>query len=346
MSIYRNSDFYIHNNQFKVNETSSSSSSLLQTNNSNKNKNKLKGALLNLTGNFFLSISIFLTKYIITHYDYVPLLSMHFYRSIPTFLIATYQCLREFQVMEIKSKVCSNLKTLLFRCANAFVNFIALILAAKYLKITTSSTIYSISPVVTSFLAVLFLNEKVTHFNLVCLIVSLIGCVILSNPFRIGQSSSTSQTDDSLIGFIFAFIFVFSRGTTVILQKTLSSNIPIALSILVINFSNFILSFFLSSLFSENGLYSLILQGYSEVLLLIISGINIYVAMFLIFSSLKEADVVFLQMFYPSIILFGFILSTCLFNEVHGFFDFLGAGIVLIINIYSSYKVYLESVNM
>lgn len=332
MYIYRNSDFSLE--PFKINEPEDNIEAeavLTEL----VNKDKIKGAFFNMLGNLLLSVSLFLVKYISNTYPYIPTVAINFYQVIPIIIISGYRLLSISSVSETVSKVTKHKKVLFFRCTNSFINFITLILASRYLRITTCSTIYSLSPIITSFMAVFFLNDKLTRVNVICLIVSLIGCLLLANPFK-----ESKEGEDTLFGFFFAFIFIFSRGSTVILQKTLSNLISIELSIFIINFSNLIISFTFSLTFN----YSLVLNGTPEFFLLMLNGIISFTFLFFLFTSLTYSNVVFLQMFYPSIILFGFILSTCFSNEKHVLFDFIGAGIVLIVNIYSSYFAYKSSI--
>lgn len=305
-----------------------------EENNEHK-ENKFKGAIYFMISCLLLTTSIFLSKIISIKYRYISSFTQNMYRSIPPILISYYFMRKHDAISTFRSLYIK----LIIRSFTNFVNISSLTLSSYFLKVTTSTTISSLTPIVTSVMAVAFLKETMTKTNIICLFISFIGCLILAKPFSHEGSSEEYGNNDHFIGYLFAFIYLFSRSTAIILQKTLSSKIDTQLIIFLINLLGLILSFLVCIFFY--GMSSLKV-GINEFGLLMISGIVIYLGNFFTMISIREAKIVFLQMLFPSIILFGFIVSVVFFKDTHDYSDYIGACIVFLINIYNSYDAYVE----
>ncbi len=64
---------------------------------------------------------------------------------------------------------------------------------------------------------------------------------------------------------------------------------------------------------------------------------------FFIMKALELDEVTYVQLFNPTVIAYGFILSICFTNESHDLFDFIGSAVILIVNIGITYKAYKDS---
>lgn len=340
------------NSNLEFNDTN-----LLFDNNNNNNEldktdDRLKSTLLYLIGCLCFTLSIMVHKHISDCYSYLGAHSQNLYRCLTVIIMSYFQLIREINNKEIIHKIIfSDYRlSLLLRCSIAFVNILFTILMSSNLRLSTSTTISSLSPLITAFGAIVFLNEKVTKTNIICLVISLIGCVILSNPFNSNNNVEDTlnkkiKNSDSVYGLICAFIFLLSRSFTVLLQKKLSNKIDPKIIILSISLFSFIMSFIIISVFYNGKDVVFLLYTINELFLLILSGVLMFYCQYFIFKAVIMSPVSYLQLFYPSIILFGFVISLVFTNDKHGVSDFVGATIILCVNIYSSYEAYLIGQN-
>ena len=338
--IYRNTDINLREN-LKINdeaikeEVVDTPFTLSVRKSITQHSNRFQGAIEYLIGCLVFTFIMMIYKYTNVHYSYIPILTQNFYRSIIIAIISYVIMKNQISNEEIlKNTINSEYRqSILYRSLVAFINFVSLTACSNFLRLTTSTTFTSLSPIVTAFFATIFLNEKVTKVNIICLIVSLIGCLFLAKPFN-----NNSDGEDLPIGYISAAVFLLSRSGTVILQKKLSDKVNLQALMFSLSLVSVVLSFVLLIIQGD----IILLHGIKEYILLFISGFVFYIGQLLIFRAVGMANIVFLQMFYPSIILFGFIISLVIFNEQHDIYDYFGASLVLAINIYNSYDAYLE----
>ena len=315
-----------------------SDASSKQINETDPSTNKIRGAVEYTFGCLLFTISVMVIRATYLNYTYIPVLTQNLYRTIPSLVISFYYVYNSFTLeTALKCTIYSEYKiSIISRSLIAFINLMSLTISANFLRVTTSSTFSSLNPIVTTFMALIFLGEVVTNTNVICLLISVFGCLLIAKPFT---DTNDSSKVDSWLGIIAAIVFLISRSGSVILQKLISTKIDLQLLMLSINFVNIVFSLFIMIFITGD---AIILTGMNEILLLFLSGILRYFAQYLTFSALYYADVVFLQLFYPSIILFGFISSIVFFNDQHDMYDYIGASLVLVINLYNSYEVLLE----
>lgn len=305
----------------------------IQTN-ENQKDNKLKGSLYFMISCLLFTMTILISKYISIKYPYISSFKQNAYRSIPALIISFFNMRNEEILQTLKKEY----PKLFIRSITNFINNISLTLSSYFLKVTTSTTISSLIPIVTSLMAVYLLKERLTRTNIICLIISFIGCIILAKPFIDNGSNEEYGKSDSLAGYVFALVYLVSRSLSIILQKTISQKVDLQLVIFSINTMSICLSIIIELYFYNSNL----LIGVEEFGVMVFSGVIMYYASLFTMMSIRETKIIFLQMLYPSIILFGFLVSVVFFGERPGVSDFIGAFIVLFINIYNSYDVYYE----
>ncbi len=251
-----NNKFYLSEDRFIPSTPFEISPNIVK--NENSINQKLQGALEYLLGCLVYTITIMIGKYIHLKYSYIPILTQNFYRSFIIAVISYIVMINQLSYQEILNETINSTyrKEIINRCICGFFNFITLAGSSNYLRMTTSSTITSLSPLITVFFALVFLKEKINNTNIICLIVSLIGCLILAKPFA--KHSGTDQ--DTAIGYIYIAVFLITRSGTVILQKQLSNKISIQTIMFCISFTGSILTLVLLILNGE----SLILNGLYE----------------------------------------------------------------------------------
>lgn len=297
--------------------------------------NNLIGAVEYLIGCLGYSIVIMMGKYFNIHYGYIPILTQNIYKFIIIIIISMIVLKYQLNNKQIlNNTIYSEYKfSIIWRCIVGFINFLSLTACSNYLKVTTSTTISCLSPLVTSVFAMFILYEKMSKTNFVSLILSIIGCLILSIP----SSSIDNIEKDSTLGFLSGIIFLITRSGTVILQKSLSDKVNIQAIMLCISLFGLIVNLIMIIISNDRLLF-----GFEETVILIISGVIFYFAQWFIFRAITKSPVIYLQMFYPSIILFGFVLGIVCFDTKYQFLDYFGAGIVLFVNIYNSLEAYLD----
>ena len=70
-----------------------------------------------------------------------------------------------------------------FRCLTGFIWIQCYFLSLKYMPIGMAITIIFSSPILTTFLAYMFMGETITEWDILSLISSFIGVIILNKPF-------------------------------------------------------------------------------------------------------------------------------------------------------------------
>ena len=75
-------------------------------------------------------------------------------------------------------------KVIILRSVCGFVGYIGQVTAVKYMPVSTASCIFFTCPIWTALLAFFFLKEKINKYDIIQIISSFIGSLIISNPFE------------------------------------------------------------------------------------------------------------------------------------------------------------------
>ena len=171
---------------------------------------KYRVHLLTLLAMLFWGISFVWSKVVFLTYS--PITTIFFRLTISVIFLFLYMVLaRQFE--KIKSK---DLKYLLLSALfNPFLYFLGENFGLQRVSASLTSVIIATIPVITPFIVIFFYNERITRINILGLIVSFVGVLII-------VFSDTQQLQGNFLGILILFIAVFSAIFYTIFVKKLS----------------------------------------------------------------------------------------------------------------------------
>ena len=93
-------------------------------------------------------------------------------------------------------------RIIIFRSLVGFIGVTGLFNSIKYLPISTTNVLFFTSPLIAAVIAFFVVKEKITIFDLMCLVLAFIGVILINNPFA--NHASTGSLYTKLIGSAFA----------------------------------------------------------------------------------------------------------------------------------------------
>jgi len=171
---------------------------------------KYRVHLLTLLAMLFWGISFVWSKVVFLTYS--PITTIFFRLAISVIFLFLYMMLaRQFE--KIKSK---DLKYFLLSALfNPFLYFLGENFGLQRVSASLTSVIIATMPVITPFIVIFFYNERITRINILGLIVSFAGVLII-------VFSDTRQLQGNFSGILILFIAVFSAIFYTIFVKKLS----------------------------------------------------------------------------------------------------------------------------
>jgi len=171
---------------------------------------KYRVHLLTLLAMLFWGISFVWSKVVFLTYS--PITTIFFRLTISVVFLFLYMMVtRQFE--KIKQK---DLKYLLLSALfNPFLYFLGENFGLQRVSASLASVIIATIPVITPFIVIFFYNEKITRINILGLMVSFVGVLII-------VFSNTQQLQGNFTGIFVLFIAVFSAIFYTIFVKRLS----------------------------------------------------------------------------------------------------------------------------
>lgn len=257
-----------------------------------KEENKFLAIILNLLGYLSFTTIIFSHRFISLNYPHLTSDLQNLSRGVVSFSISIFAVYYNgITLSDCLSKVsiCDS-RIFFFRVISGGITPFFLTGMGNNLRLSTSLTLTNLLPIVISVTATYFLNEIFSIEDLICLILCLIGCLMITKPFgnsasnqdinTIDSLNTTSQvgslnntdsitinsisknnagsnvshqkiSEDSLIGLVFAGLSLTSRTIAFITQKIVGEQVELIVLQVFVMGTNTILSVIKFMFFSE-----------------------------------------------------------------------------------------------
>lgn len=210
-----------------------------------------------------------------------------------------------------------NLKLIILRCLLGTTGMLLTFYSLSYLSLADSSIIGRLTPIFVVFLSVIFLKEKIKKYQIICLILTLLGTYISINP------NFNSNFIPLLSAIIGAF---FSAGAYTCLNKIgrqENSNTLVFISSL---FSFIILT---PLCLFENSNFTI-----TNIIYLILSGIFAVIGQYSITFAYQFAKATDVSIFDYFSVIFSAILGVIIFNNDMYFHNIIGYIIIFLSTFY------------
>jgi len=112
----------------------------------------------------------------------------------------------------------------------SFVGFLGvqgLFNSVKFMPVSQASVIFFTGPLIAALMAFFYLKERITIFDIACLICSFVGVILINNPFR---ESVAREGDNKIIGSAFAIIGAFGAASAWLCMRIMSKDIHFSIS--------------------------------------------------------------------------------------------------------------------
>lgn len=106
---------------------------------------------------------------------------------------------------------------LFFGVSTSVIWYLTCLLSYKYISVTKATLIIYANPIVIIVLAYFILKENVTKYDVLCLLLVIAGCFLITNNSDTGETVS-----ESMLGYLFAIISWVSMGCLVIFIRVIN----------------------------------------------------------------------------------------------------------------------------
>ena len=290
-------------------------------------ENNLKASLYIFISYILYSIVNLLGKVIGFYYPLVENSITNLFRGIFVAIIChIYFVIEKIDLRKEFNKPYKKLLFLLIRCFfGALCNFI-LFESFKYMRISSSFTIFNTSPIFVSILTVIFLNGKFNSFDILTFIVCFLSVCMITKPSFLFGSSDDADTNFGIFLSILSAIF---SAVAVFTNKVISKDFNYIITIYVMALS-FILISILVIPFTQYGFSTFTI--YILILTLILS-IIFYYSLGLFVQGINIGDPIkVLPITYVAIVM-NLIYNTFIFKQACDWLDIIGSLLIIMINI-------------
>ncbi len=283
---------------------------------------------------FLYSLSTFCGKVLGMYYPDVENASTNFIRGIVMIILSLIYF--HYYNIDLKESLLKppreKLYILMVRASFGSVCNIFLLASLKYMRISTSFTIFNLAPIFTTILTVLFLNGKVTRLDVIAFVVCFFSLILITKPGFI--FSKDADIDDQPIGIFFAFLASIMSGIAVFLNKMISIHFDNSINVFCMGIG-FALYSFMVIPFTTHGFSTI---TFSSLIIIILLSTIFFVSFFTFVISLSMGDPIkILPITYVGIVL-NLIYNTFIFRQSCDILDVLGSIFIIFINVYKIYN--------
>jgi len=323
---YFQNDFLINSIEIK----SEKSLSLISSRNEEKvhlQDDNFKASIFIFCSYFLYSIVNLLGKYIGYYYPEVENSTTNLIRGLILVLFSHitwyYQ---KFDYLSELKKPKIKLLLLFIRCFfGSLCNFL-LFESFKHMRISSSFTIFNISPIFVSILSVIFLNGKFTYFDFFSFFICFFSVCLITKPsFLIG----VDDDGDTPLGIMISVISAILSAIAMFSNRVISKDFHYSISIYGMGIFFFFQSAFILP-FTEKGFSSYNFTCFC--ISLVLSSIFFF-SLGLFIHGLNIGDPIkVLPITYIAIVLNQF-YNSLIFKQYSDFFDYLGSFLIIMINV-------------
>jgi drug/metabolite transporter (DMT)-like permease len=327
-------------NKFKetndIKDITESNSSLYKVD--TENKNNLKAVILIVLSNFLYALTTIMHKYLyVYNYNISPFFQVTYKYvgySIVTFVYLKISKVNLESSLEFAK---NNLTPIIIRLVAGSFAGSSYVVALVYVNGTAIGVSNCFVPILTTILSSYLLqgqeyNKRDISTLFVCLFASFF---IIDNDNAANKETSSS---DYIIGFLLCALFTCSNSIRNAYAKVLYP-VNLMLQIFIIGIFTIVVCIMLAPLIGE----SLFAEEMSHYFIMIFIGVFEIIPLYLNIYSLNIGDISVIMQFFYSYLPFVTILSYLLVGESITLLKLLGIMLILVVSIYRSYSIYLES---
>lgn len=280
-----------------------------------------------------LSISHLISKIMFIYFPRVENSSSFFIRGVVIMLIAFYW-IDQKQIFQHQKKANrKQLIQLIFRCLFGALCNITLVESFKFMRISSSYTLFCTYPIFVSILSIIYHNAKLTVFNVISYVACLISVIFISKPSFFFEAND--EIKDTGYGIFLAVLSSIVNGIGVFLNKSIAKDFHYLVSLFLIGFW-FIAITALIIPFTEYGFSTI---NFWAFLFIFISALIFYVGLMLFVEAMNIGDPIkILPIFYFGIV-FTLLYNCIIFKLPVDFYDICGSLIIVIVNVIGSLNI-------
>ncbi|WP_300757379.1 DMT family transporter [uncultured Brachyspira sp.] len=270
-------------------------------------KNDIKiGALLIIFSALSFSIMEIAVK--VSGYG-IPVMEQVFARNFITLFISGFVMIKDREKFFPDKQ---NIVSIVYRSASGYLGIIAYFYAANNMILADASVLQKTSPFWSSLFAFILIKEKIIKVQWIGLIIAAIGSIFVIKP---AMNSNVFPALVALSAAMFAGISYAIIGSL----KGKESN-----SLIIFYFSLF------SCLLSLFFIKSFVMPNMFELLMLLLIGIFAGFGQFFLTIAYKKAPVSAVSIFNYTGVIFSYLFSIFLFNEIADIYSIIGMIIIIL----------------
>ncbi|ADG71301.1 DMT family transporter [Brachyspira murdochii] len=239
----------------------------------------------------------------------IPVMEQVFARNFITLFISGFVMIKNREKFFPDKK---NIVSILCRSASGYLGIIAYFYAANNMILADASVLQKTSPFWSSLFAFILIKEKILKVQWIGLIIAAIGSIFVIKPT---MNSNVFPALVALSSAMFAGISYAIIGSL----KGKESN-----SLIIFYFSLF------SCLFSLFFIKSFVMPNIFELLMLLLIGIFAGFGQFFLTIAYKKAPVSAVSIFNYTGVIFSYLFSVFLFNEIADIYSVIGMIIIIL----------------
>ncbi|MDO6994295.1 DMT family transporter [Brachyspira innocens] len=238
----------------------------------------------------------------------IPVMEQVFARNFITLFISGFVMIKNREKFFPDKK---NIVSIVCRSASGYLGIIAYFYAANNMILADASVLQKTSPFWSSLFAFILIKEKIIKVQWIGLIIAAIGSIFVIKP---AMNSNVFPALVALSSAMFAGISYAIIGSL----KGKESN-----SLIIFYFSLF------SCLFSLFFIRSFVMPNIFELLMLLLIGIFAGFGQFFLTIAYKKAPVSAVSIFNYTGVIFSYLFSVFLFNEIADIYSVIGMIIII-----------------
>ncbi|WP_020004121.1 DMT family transporter [Brachyspira innocens] len=238
----------------------------------------------------------------------IPVMEQVFARNFITLFISGFVMIKNREKFFPDKK---NIVSIVCRSASGYLGIIAYFYAANNMILADASVLQKTSPFWSSLFAFILIKEKIIKVQWIGLIIAAIGSIFVIKP---AMNSNVFPALVALSSAMFAGISYAIIGSL----KGKESN-----SLIIFYFSLF------SCLFSLFFIRSFVMPNIFELLMLMLIGIFAGFGQFFLTIAYKKAPVSAVSIFNYTGVIFSYLFSVFLFNEIADIYSVIGMIIII-----------------
>ena len=246
----------------------------------------------------------------------IPVMEQVFARNFITLFISAFVMIKDKEKIFPDKK---NIISIICRSVSGYLGIIAYFYAANNMILADASVLQKTSPFWSSLFAFILIKEKILKVQWIGMIIAAVGSVFIIKP---SMNSNVFPAIVALSSAMFAGISYAIIGSL----KGKENN-----SLIIFYFSLF------SCLFSLFFIKSFVMPNLFEIFMLLLIGIFAGFGQFFLTIAYKKAPVSAVSIFNYTGVIFSYIFSVFLFNEIMDIYSVIG----MIIIIFAALLVYL-----